>query len=360
MPTIEIAPSTNIRELILALPLAQDVLAAFGLLCDGCSVAKYETLEAGASAHGLRIQPIVAALVQARLSRRMPTIMNEDRRPAKRRTAGDYGRRPAFAHVVPVLSGKGGVGKSLTTALLALGLRRMNKKVGILDADITGPSIPRFFGLTDPLVLESDPADPNPQARPLFIPAVSRAAIEIVSANLLTREEDSAMIWRGPIVAGVIRQFYEQAMWSDLDVLLVDLPPGTSDAPLTVVQSLNIDGVVLVTMPQALATMVVRKAANFVHQLKKPILGVIENMSYFVAPDTGTRYDIFGPSHVDKVAELARAPVLARLPIEPAMTALADAGRVEEIDDPLCDELARALMDALATHPKPQATISII
>ena len=359
MPTIQIAPSTNIRALVEALPLAQDVLEAFGLRCAGCGVSTYETIEQGAAAHGLRTEPIVAALVQARLSRRMPTIMNEDRRPAGRGPDA-FNRRPAFAHVVPILSGKGGVGKSLTTALLAMGLRRANKRVGILDADITGPSIPRLFGLRDPLAIQSDPADPNPQARPRFVPAKSRAAIEIVSANLLAAQEDAAMIWRGPIVAGVIRQFYEQALWSDLDVLLVDLPPGTSDAPLTVVQSLEIDGVVLVTMPQALATMVVRKAANFVRQLRKPILGVIENMSYFVAPDTGKRYDIFGPSHADEVAELAQAPVLARLPLAPGLSALADAGRAEEIDDPLCDELARTLLEALARHPKPRPTISII
>ena len=136
-------------------------------------------------------------------------------------------------------------------------------------------------------------------------PAITRSAIEVVSSNLLTDHEDTAMIWRGPIVAGVIRQFYEQVLWSDLDVLLIDLPPGTSDAPLTVLQSLSIDGVVLVTMPQALATMIVRKAANLVHQLKRPILGVVENMSYFVAPDTGQRYEIFGPSYAEQVAELA-------------------------------------------------------
>ncbi len=341
------------------MPLAQDVLAAFGLRCNGCAVSTYETLEQGAKAHDLRVAPIVAALVQARLSHRMPTIMNEDRRPA-RRAPGSFSRRAAITHVVPVLSGKGGVGKSLTTALLALGLRRLNKRVGILDADITGPSIPRLFGLDQPLAVQSDPADENPQARPFFVPAVSRAAIEVVSANLLTRDEDSAMIWRGPIVAGVIQQFYGQALWGDLDVLLVDLPPGTSDAPLTVVQSLDIDGVLMVTMPQALATMVVRKAVNFVHQLKKPILGVVENMSYFVAPDSGTRYDIFGPSNADKVAELARAAVLARVPIDPSLSALADAGRVEEIDDPICDELARGLLEALARYPKPKQTISII
>jgi Mrp family chromosome partitioning ATPase len=168
------------------------------------------------------------------------------------------------------------------------------------------------------------------------------------------------MIWRGPILSGVIRQFYEQVLWSDLDYLLIDLPPGTSDAPLTVLQSLSVDGVVLVTMPQALATMIVRKAANLIHQLKKPILGVVENMSYFVAPDTGTRYDIFGPSYADQVADLARAPMLARLPIDSKLVAKADVGLVEEIDDPIVDQLAAALEAAIAATPKPKETISII
>jgi Mrp family chromosome partitioning ATPase len=193
-----------------------------------------------------------------------------------------------------------------------------------------------------------------------MVPARSRSAIEIVSSNLLTDKEDTAMIWRGPILSGVIRQFYEQVLWSDLDVLLIDLPPGTSDAPLTVLQSLDIDGVVLVTMPQRLATMIVRKAANLIHQLKKPILGVVENMSYFVAPDTGKRYDVFGPSYANEVAELAAAPVLARLPIDERIVELADSGRIEEIDDPQVDALAARLIDALAARPRPKQTISLI
>jgi hybrid cluster-associated redox disulfide protein len=357
-----IVPSTNIRALVAELPIAPDVLAAFGLQCSGCGVSKYETLEAGAKAHGLRVEPIVAALNQARLSGRVPTIMNEDRKPpsAVPGAPGAFARRGTFKAVVPVMSGKGGVGKSLTTALLAVGLRRAGKRVGILDADITGPSIPRLFGLRTPLGMEKDPNDTSAQPRPLFVPAKTRSAIEVVSANLLTAEEDTAMIWRGPILSGVIRQFYEQTLWSDLDVMLIDLPPGTSDAPLTVLQSLSIDGVVLVTMPQALATMIVRKAANLVHQLKKPVLGVIENMSYFVAPDTGKRYDIFGPSYADQVAELAQAPVLARIPIDPAIMHLADTGRIEEIDDPITDHLAAALDRALATRPRAKETISII
>ncbi len=362
MPSVTISPSTNIRELVSDLSIAQDVLGAFGLQCSGCGVNKYETLEAGAKAHGLRVEPIVAALTQARLSGRVPTIMNEDKRPHVG-APGAFARRGTFKAVVPVMSGKGGVGKSLTTALLAVGLRRAGKRVGILDADITGPSIPRLFGLRTPLGIEKDPNEkpsPGGQSRPLFVPATTRSAIEVVSANLLTPEEDTAMIWRGPILSGVIRQFYEQTLWSDLDVLLIDLPPGTSDAPLTVLQSLSIDGVVLVTMPQALATMIVRKAANLVHQMKKPILGVIENMSYFIAPDTGRRYDIFGPSYADQVADLARAPVLARVPISGALMTLADTGHIEEIDDPIVDVLANALSAALAATPKTKETISII
>lgn len=359
---IEITPQSTISEIVASLPIAAEVLSQFGLGCSGCSVSKAESIEQGAKAHGLRVEPILAALAQARLSGFVPLIPSEDRAP-QRRAPGAFSGRARIKHVVPVMSGKGGVGKSLVTALLALGLRRKHLSIGILDGDITGPSIPKLFGLHTPLAIEADPNAPktaqgNPQ--PLMVPAVSRSAIEIVSANLLTDKEDTAMIWRGPILSGVIRQFYEQVLWSDLDVLLIDLPPGTSDAPLTVLQSLSIDGVVLVTMPQALATMIVRKAANLVHQLKKPILGVVENMSYFVAPDSGTRYDIFGPSYAQRVAELAAAPVFAQLPIDPRKAALADEGRVEEIDDPIVDVLADALLGALAAHPKPKETISII
>jgi hybrid cluster-associated redox disulfide protein len=358
--TISIGPDTNIRELVADLPIAEEVLVRFGLHCSGCGVNKYETIAKGAAAHGLRAEPIIAALSQARLSGRVPTISNDDLTP-QRRAPGEFSRKARFKHVVPIMSGKGGVGKSLVTGLLAVGLRRAGYKVGILDADITGPSIPRLFGLTEPLGIESDPNTPaGTQPRPLMTPAVTRSAIEVVSANLLTDKEDTAMIWRGPILSGVIRQFYEQVLWSDLDFLLIDLPPGTSDAPLTVLQSLAVDGVVLVTMPQKLATMIVRKAANLIHQLKKPILGVVENMSYFVAPDTGKRYDVFGPSYADQVAELAGAPMLGRIPINTHLVEKADAGLVEEIDDPVCDELAAALVAAVAAMPKIKETISII
>jgi hybrid cluster-associated redox disulfide protein len=360
--TPDLGPKTNIRELVQNLPIAEEVLTKFGLHCAGCGVNKYETIEAGANAHGLRVEPIVAALEEARRTGRVPQIAEADRTP-QRRAPGPFTRRSKIKHVVPVMSGKGGVGKSMVTSLLAVGLRAENLRVGILDADITGPSIPRLFSLRGPMHAVEDPnGTPGPQGQPAtaMLPMVSRTAIEIVSSNLLTDQEDMAMIWRGPILSGVIRQFYEQVLWSDLDVLLIDLPPGTSDAPLTVLQSLAVDGVVLVTMPQALATMIVRKAANLVHQLKKPILGVVENMSYFEAPDTGKRYQIFGPSYADQVAELADAPVLARIPIKPRLMELADAGRVEEIDDPICVELARSLVQQLVSMPRPKQEISLI
>ena len=359
---IEIVPQTNISELVADLPIAAEVLSQFGLQCSGCSVNKDETIEAGVKAHGLRIEPVLAALLQARAAGRVPTIANADKMPL-RKGPGEFARAGNIKHVIPIMSGKGGVGKSLVTALLAVGLRRRNLRVGILDADITGPSIPRLFGLHTPLAIEEDPNAPKVPGqapRALMVPARSRAAIEVVSSNLLTDKEDTAMIWRGPILSGVIRQFYEQVLWSDLDYLLVDLPPGTSDAPLTVLQSLAIDGVILVTMPQQLATMIVRKAANLVHQLKKPILGVVENMSYFVAPDSGTKYEIFGPSYAGQVAELAGAPLLARLPIDSRVVQLADTGRIEEVDDERYDRMAAAFAQAVESRPQPQATISII
>jgi hybrid cluster-associated redox disulfide protein len=358
---IEITPQTNIQELVARFPIAADVLNAFGLGCSGCGVSKYETIEQGARAHGFENAPIVAALHDAARTGTVPPVPESARRSA-RRAPGLIQGRSAIAHIVPVMSGKGGVGKSLVTAMLAIGLRRRHYRVGILDADITGPSIPKLFGLHEPMAIQADPVKTTPQGQPqpLISPAISRSAIEIVSANLLTDREDTAMIWRGPIVAGVIRQFYEQALWSELDYLLVDLPPGTSDAPLTVLQSLAIEGVILVTMPQELATMIVRKAANLVHQLKKPVLGVVENMSYFVAPDTGARYEIFGPSYAQRVAELAQAPVLARIPIDPAKARLADEGRIEELDDPICDALADGLVAAIAARPTSKETISII
>jgi len=223
-------------------------------------------------------------------------------------------------HVVAVMSGKGGVGKSLVASLLAVALRREGQEVGILDADITGPSIPKMFGING-----------HPTASPLgILPMPSSLGIKIMSINLLLPRDDDAVIWRGPLISGAIKQFWQEVVWGELDALVVDLPPGTSDASLTVMQSLPLSGVVLVTSPQDLAGMVVRKAAKMAQQLTIPILGLVENMSYFEAPDTGTRYEIFGPSHAKETASRLGVPLLGHLPLNRQIAELSDAGHIEE------------------------------
>lgn len=235
--------------------------------------------------------------------------------------------------VVAIMSGKGGVGKSSVTALLALGLARQGHQVGILDADVTGPSIPKLFGLRAG-GLRNGPMG--------ILPTVAAEGIKVMSINLLLPDEDTPVIWRGPLLSGAIQQFWTDVFWDRLDYLLVDLPPGTSDAALTVMQSLPVNGVIVVTTPQELAAMVVRKAVHMIEQLNTPVVGVVENMSYFVCPDTGKHHEIFGPSHVEEVAAIAGAPVLARLPIEPELTRLGDSGQIAACDGTLAGELARS------------------
>jgi Mrp family chromosome partitioning ATPase len=258
-------------------------------------------------------------------------------------------------HVIAVMSGKGGVGKSLVSGLLAVALRRRGYKVGILDADITGPSIPKMFF--------SQP--PRPGASPTAIlPATSQTGITIMSINLLLESEDDAVIWRGPLIGGAIRQFWTEVLWGTLDYLIVDLPPGTSDASLTVLQSLPMSGVVLVTSPQQLSGMVVRKAAQMVHQLGVPILGLIENMSYFVCPDNGTEYALFGPSHAEETALKLGVSLLGRLPIDPAVATLCDSGRIEDHDvscfssivDIITDTTPAARPPLMANAPQQKAS----
>lgn len=242
-------------------------------------------------------------------------------------------------HVIAVMSGKGGVGKSLVSGLLAMALRREGHRVGILDADITGPSIPKMFF----------PGEARLGVSPLGpMPPQSKTGIRVMSINLLLEQEDMAVIWRGPLVSGAIKQFWGDIFWGTLDYLVVDLPPGTSDASLTVMQSLPISGIVLVTSPQDLAGMVVRKAANMARQMETPILGLIENMSYFECPDTGKRYDIFGPSHADAVAAQIGVPLLGRLPIDPEIARLSDAGRIEEYAADGFADIARELAGRIA------------
>jgi|YelNatPaOPRAMG01_1025707.scaffolds.fasta_scaffold00043_29 Mrp family chromosome partitioning ATPase len=243
-------------------------------------------------------------------------------------------------HIVAVMSGKGGVGKSLVTALLAIGLRRKGYRVGIMDADITGSSIPRLFGISR-----------RPQTGfGAIIPVRSQTGIYIMGLNLLLENEDQPVIWRGPLIAGAIKQFWQDVLWGELDYLLIDLPPGTSDAPLTTLQQLPTEGVVLVTTPQELAAVIVRKAVHMAHLLDKPVLGVIENMSYFECPRCGTRHELFGPSEAHKVAEIARVPILARIPIDPQLPVLCDRGRIEEYSLPEFDAAIEQLVERTSRH----------
>lgn len=234
--------------------------------------------------------------------------------------------------VIAVMSGKGGVGKSSVTSMLACALVRSGKKVGILDADITGPSIPRLFGLPSGGLRGSEQG---------ILPAVTKTGIKVMSTNLLVPSEDAAVIWRGPMIAGTIQQFWRDVLWGKLDVLLVDLPPGTSDAALTVMQTLPINGVVLVTTPQELAGMVVRKAHSMLKQLNVPVLAVVENMSYFICENCDARHEIFGSSRVEEMAKSVSTETSARLRIDPSLANAGDVGSIEDYSISELDEIVK-------------------
>jgi len=264
-------------------------------------------------------------------------------RPAKDTGAPLAEKLNDVSHVVAVMSGKGGVGKSLVSSLLAVALRRQGQDVGVLDADITGPSIPKMFGING-----------HPSASPLgVLPMESSLGIKIMSINLLLPSEDDAVIWRGPLISGAIKQFWQEVVWGHLDTLVVDLPPGTSDASLTVMQSVPLSGVVLVTSPQDLAGMVVRKAAKMAQHLDIPILGLIENMSYFVAPDTAQRYDIFGPSHAADTASQLGVALLGELPLDRQIAELSDRGRIEEYPAEAFTPIAQTLINTMPAAKEP-------
>ncbi len=237
-------------------------------------------------------------------------------------------------HIVAVGSGKGGVGKSSVSALLAIGLARKGLKVGVLDADITGPSIPKLLGVRS-----------LPEGSPLGIvpPQSPTLGISVMSINLLLDDVTKPVVWRGPIIGNTVKQFYEEVFWGELDTLIVDMPPGTSDAPLTVMQSLPLDGMVIVTSPQELANMVVEKAMNMSKMMDVPILGVVENMAYGICPHCGERWDIFGPSHIEALLKKWSVPKLGSLPMDPFISRLGDKGRLEEYGN---EEILEPLMEA--------------
>ena len=221
--------------------------------------------------------------------------------------------------VIGVVSGKGGVGKSLVTSLLATTLRRRENQVAVLDADITGPSIPKCFGMKQRAL-----SDENG-----IYPVETKTGIKVMSINLLLEEETSPVVWRGPVIAGAIKQFWTDVIWGNVDYMFVDMPPGTGDAPLTVFQSLPVDGILIVTSPQELVGMIVSKAVEMAKMMSVPVLGLVENMSYVTCPDCGREIHVFGESHIDEVAAKYALPVLGKLPMEPKLAAACDRGAIE-------------------------------
>jgi hydrogenase maturation protease len=247
-----------------------------------------------------------------------------------------------IGHIIAVMSGKGGVGKSLIASLAAVALRRQGHEVGVLDADITGPSIPKMFGINDrPGGNESG-----------ILPVLSKSGIEIMSINLLLPSEDDAVIWRGPLIGKTITQFWEEVLWGKLDYLIVDLPPGTADAPLTVLQTLPVSGIIIVFTPQDLTTMIVRKAVRMAQQMGKPVLGVVENMSYLYIPEIDKRIEVFGKSRGEEMAHAAQAPLLGQLPIDPELAKLCDEGNIERYNTEIITRLGDSLSQAISAKEK--------
>ncbi len=232
-------------------------------------------------------------------------------------------------NVIGVVSGKGGVGKSLVTSELAVLLSRKGYKVGVLDADITGPSIPKVFGIHEQAVGDDKG----------IIPAVTKGGIKVISINMLLDDEETPVIWRGPVLAGVVKQFWNEVVWGDIDYMLVDMPPGTGDVPLTVFQSLPLTGIVIVTSPQELVDMIVKKAYNMASQMDIPVLGLVQNMSYLACPDCGKKIYLYGQGNGAQTAKQLVIPSYAELPIEPEIAALCDAGNIEAFNNHHLDDM---------------------
>ena len=238
--------------------------------------------------------------------------------------------------VIAVVSGKGGVGKSTVTAMLAVAMARQGKRTAVLDADITGPSAPTAFGVTECQGASEDG----------LYPALTRSGIQVMSINLLLDNPADPVVWRGPVIAGAVKQFWTDVIWEDVDYMFVDMPPGTGDVPLTVFQSLPIDGVVIVTTPQDLVSMIVAKAVKMANMMHIPVLGLVENYSYLLCPDCGKKINVFGKSHLDEIAETFNLPVLARLPIDPAVAEAYDNGQMETVNTDGVNQVIQEILKA--------------
>ena len=238
-------------------------------------------------------------------------------------------------HIIAVVSGKGGVGKSLVTSMLAVNMQRLGYKTAILDADITGPSIPKSFGLK--ATVEGDDHG--------MIPPSTTSGIDIMSVNLMLDDETKPVVWRGPVIAGAVKQFWTDTIWHDIDYMFIDCPPGTGDVPLTVFQSIPIDGIVIVSSPQELVSMIVEKAANMAKMMNIPVYGLVENMSYVKCPDCGKEIKVFGESHIDAIAEKFGYDLLGRIPMDPKLSALVDKGWIEMMDNDYLETAADILVN---------------
>jgi hybrid cluster-associated redox disulfide protein len=318
-------------------PDSARIFARYTLGCASCAISKSETIAQAAAGHGagrVKLDDLINELNVFADTGKLPEGAPPAPSLAAKGVPRGMAEQKGIKHVIAVMSGKGGVGKSLVAGLLAVGLKRRGFSVGVLDGDITGPSIPRMFGVRE---------KPMSADGKTLVPPKSRGGIPIMSMNLILPSEEEAVIWRGPMVSGAIRQFFSDVQWGELDYLIVDLPPGTSDAPLTVMQALPVDGVVLVTTPQALATMVVTKAVKLVKQLGGDIIGVVENMAYVTLPD-GKHLEVFGPSQGLKLVIASNAPLMGKLPIDPAIARDADNGDIENYTSPEADELVENFM----------------
>lgn len=236
--------------------------------------------------------------------------------------------------VIGIVSGKGGVGKSMVTSLLAGASRREGYRTAILDGDITGPSIPKSFGVAENLV-------GNPEG--LIVPAVDSSGIQMVSVNLMLSNDTDPVIWRGPVLGGVIKQFWGETAWGSVDYMFIDMPPGTGDVPLTIFQSIPLDGIIIVASPQELVSMIVEKAANMARMMHVPILGLVENMSYVVCPHCGEKIALFGESHIEEIAEAFAVPVLAKIPVNPALAKACDEGKIAWFENDYMKDAIRAI-----------------
>ena len=306
-----------VREVTISDKKAKVTLASTGLIIGAQDWIKHKAKEAIETLPGINEAEI--AFTEAK-----PVALNQ------------------IEHIIAVMSGKGGVGKSLVAGLTAVTLKRQGYEVGILDADITGPSIPKMFGINaKPAGNESG-----------ILPVLSKSGIEIMSINLLLPSEDDAVIWRGPLIGRAITQFWEEVLWGKLDYLIVDLPPGTADAPLTVMQTIPISGIIVVFTPQDLTAMVVRKAIKMARQMDKPILGVIENMSHLYVPEIDKKIELFGRSRGEEMAHAAAAPLLGQFPIDPELAKLCDEGNIERYESEPLNKFSEAFLRTMSAGAK--------